>query len=302
MRVSNLRGRAVVIVGDRAVDIAGASEGRFGPAPRDVLDSWNEFRAWAELRRLPEGEIYAETDLGPPVPDPRQVFAIGLNYRDHAEEAGLAHPEELVVFTKFVSSLAGPTATVDLPSDFVDYETELVAVIGREVHGLSSVGAAADAVAGYCVGQDYSERVVQMRGPAPQFSLAKSFPGFSPFGPAIVTLDELADPSGLRITARISGPTADALGVEEATLQDGSTSDLLFSVDRIVYELSQVVTLFPGDVIFTGTPAGVGGARGIFLKAGDRLVSTIEGLGALENTFARASTTVQPSTEGGRPR
>ncbi|GAA3201959.1 fumarylacetoacetate hydrolase family protein [Microbacterium terregens] len=285
MRIANLSGRAVLIHQGHAVDIAGASSGRFGPAPRAIFDAWDEFTHWSASTELPVGDEFDPAALGPPIPDPRQIFAIGLNYRDHADEAGLAYPEHIVVFTKFASSLAGPEAKVTLPSAFVDFETELVVVVGSESHRLRSLEDARLAIAGYAVGQDYSERAVQLRGPVPQFSLGKSYPAFAPFGPAVVTRDELGDPDSLRITARITGPTAEAQGASPFTLQDGSTADLIFSVEQVIHDLSQVVTLYPGDLIFTGTPAGVGGTRGIFLQPGDRLISTIDGIGSLDNRF-----------------
>ena len=285
MRIANLAGRAVLIIGGiegtSAVDIADASGGRFGPSPRSVFESWDAFGQWAADAQVGDGEAFDPADLAAPIPDPRQVLAIGLNYREHADEANLAHPDDLVVFTKFASSLAGPNVTVTLPSDKVDYETELVVVIGREVHE-ADLGTANRAIAGYAVGQDLSERAVQGRGPAPQFSLGKSFPNFAPYGPAIVTADELENPAALRITAVIEGPSADG---PSKTLQDGTTADLIFPVDRIISDLSQVLTLYPGDIIFTGTPAGVGMARGIFLKPGDVLTSTIEGVGTITNRF-----------------
>jgi 2-keto-4-pentenoate hydratase/2-oxohepta-3-ene-1,7-dioic acid hydratase in catechol pathway len=286
MRIANLANRAVLVTdgasGTTAVDIAEASGGRFGPSPRAVFEAWDAVTAWAADADLGAGRTFDPADLGAPVPDPRQVFAIGLNYRDHADEANLDHPEHLVVFTKFASALAGPNVTVELPSDKVDYETELVVVIGREVHR-ADPEAAAQAIAGYAVGQDYSERAVQLRGPAPQFSLGKSYPNFAPFGPAVVTEDELVDPGKLRITAVLEGPSA---GDEPSvTLQDGTTADLLFPAEQIVADLSQVVTLYPGDVIFTGTPAGVGAPRGLFLKPGDVLTSTIEDVGSMTNRF-----------------
>jgi len=282
MRIANLAGRAVLVEGETAVDIADASAGRFGPAPRTVFEAWDAFTEWAADADLGPGSAFDPADLGAPVPHPRQVFAIGLNYRDHADEANLDHPEDLVVFTKFASSLAGPNVTVELPSDRVDYETELVVVIGREVHR-AGPEEAGRAVVGYAVGQDYSERTVQLRGPAPQFSLGKSYPNFAPFGPAVVTDDELDDPGKLRITAVLEGPSA---GQEPSvTLQDGTTADLIFPVERIVSDLSQIVTLYPGDVIFTGTPAGVGGPRGLFLQPGDVLTSTIENVGTMTQRF-----------------
>ena len=283
MRIANLADRAVLVVDDEtAVDIAEASGGRFGPSPRAVFEAWDDFTVWAAEADLGPGHRFDPAELGAPVPDPRQVFAIGLNYRDHADEANLDHPEHLVVFTKFASALAGPNVTVELPSDQVDYETELVVVIGREVHRVGPEDAG-KAIAGYAVGQDYSERAVQLRGPAPQFSLGKSYPNFAPFGPAVVTEDELDDPGKLRITAVLEGPSAG--GEKSVTLQEGTTADLIFPVERIVSDLSQVVTLHPGDVIFTGTPAGVGGPRGLFLKPGDVLTSTIEDVGTMTNRF-----------------
>lgn len=283
MRVANLSGRAVLVEGDTALDIAKASGGRFGPAPLSVFEDWEAFRSWADDADFASAEAFNERELLAPVPNPSQVFAVGLNYKDHADEASLSYPDDLIVFTKFASSLAGPHVAVELPSGYVDYETELVAVVGHTVHKADEQEARA-AIAGYCVGQDYSERNVQRRGPAPQFSLGKSYPNFSPFGPAVVTLDEIADPDALAIAAVLEGPTATEKG-GSWTVQNGNTSDLIFPLARIISDLSQIVTLRPGDVIFTGTPAGVGMARGIFLKPGDVLTSTIEGIGTIRNEF-----------------
>ncbi|GGF21634.1 fumarylacetoacetate hydrolase family protein [Subtercola lobariae] len=283
MRVANLAGRAVLVTDGTAVDIAEASDGQFGPAPLAVFEQWADFTTWAQDAQLPAGAPFDESDLLAPVPNPSQVFAIGLNYKDHADESKLAYPDDLVVFTKFASSLAGPNVTVELPSEFVDYETELVVVIGAETYKVD-VDEARASIAGYAIGQDYSERMVQRRGPAPQFSLGKSYPNFAPFGPAIVTLDELDDPDALRVEAVLEGPTAEDHG-GSWQVQNGTTADLIFPVAQIIADLSQVVTLRPGDLIFTGTPAGVGMGRGIFLKAGDTLTSTISGLGSITNRF-----------------
>lgn len=283
MRIANLAGRAVLLRGSNAVDVATASDGRFGPAPLDLFADWNAFFDWARAND-DAGDPYDETQLEAPVPDPPQVFGIGLNYRDHAAESGLGLPEHLVVFTKFRSSLAGPFAEVSLPSDKVDWETELVVAIGHETHQIDE-SAGWDAVAGLAVGQDLSERAVQTRGPAPQFSLGKSYPGFAPYGPAIVTPDEVPDRDALGIRARIEGPTAEGRADGAWTVQDGTTRDLIFPVARIIAELSQIVTLLPGDLIFTGTPAGVGMGRNVYLAPGDVLTSEIDGVGVLRNTF-----------------
>ena len=281
MRLANLKGRSVLLKEGKALDIERASNGTFTADPLSVYQDWDAFRNWADGADYSGAEPFHEADLGAPVPNPRQIFAIGLNYKDHADEAGLPHPEHLVVFTKFQSSLAGPNVTVELPSESVDYETELVVVIGKEGYKVAEEQAW-DHVAGLSLGQDYSERVVQRRGPAAQFSLGKSYPNFAPFGPAVVTMDELDDKNSLRISAVLEGPGVDG----QWTVQDGNTRDLIFSVPRIVSDLSQVVTLQPGDLIFTGTPAGVGMSHGIFLKPGNVLTSTLEGIGTIRNQFA----------------
>ena len=279
MRIANLNDRAVLILAapgeprsKLAVDIAAVSDGRFGPDVQSVYEQWDAFRRWAANIVLPAGSAYDAAELGPPVPRPRQVFAIGLNYRDHAEEAGLDIPTELVVFTKFPSCLTGPDADVHLPSDRVDWEVELVVVIGREGYEISAQDAW-DHVAGLTIGQDLSERRVQFAVKPPQFSLGKSYPGFGPIGPAVVTPEELPDRDSLAIGCDLDG----------ASMQDGTTSDFIFPVAQVVAGLSRVVRLLPGDVIFTGTPAGVGSVRRPrrYLARGETLVSRIDGLGTM---------------------
>ena len=204
------------------------------------------------------------------------MFAIGLNYAAHAAESGQPVPGFPTTFTKFPSCLTGAHATVDLPSDSVDYEVELVAVIGRRAHRIEP-GTAWSYVAGLCVGQDLSERVVQLRPPAPQFSLGKSYPGFGPTGPWLVTPDELDDPDDLAISCRHNGET----------VQSSRTSDLIFAVGAIIELVSQITPMLPGDVVFTGTPEGVGISRDPkrYMRSGDVVESTIEGIGTIVTTF-----------------
>lgn len=193
MRVARVSGRLSLLAGNGAVDFEAASGGRFPADPDAVFERWDELREWA-AGRGDEGAVpYSPDQLGAPVTRPRQVFAIGLNYRDHAEESGVAVPSAPAVFTKFPTCITGPYDTVRLPSDRVDWEVELVAVIGRRAWQVAEEDAWSH-VAGLTVGQDLSERAVQLVGPVPQFSLGKSYPGFGPTGPAIVTPDELADP------------------------------------------------------------------------------------------------------------
>ncbi|MFF3494751.1 fumarylacetoacetate hydrolase family protein [Streptomyces sp. NPDC002795] len=280
MRIANLTGRLTLITDDheRAVDVEEASGGRFGSDPQAVYERWAEFRAWADTADLPAGRSFEATDLGSPAPAPRQLLAIGLNYRDHASESGFEAPEGLPpVFTKFATSISGPVTEVALPPEgHTDWEVELVAVIGARAERIAEAEAWSH-VAGLAAGQDISERVSQLAGPAPQFSLGKSLPGFAPIGPWLVTPDEFDNPDDLELTCSING--------EE--VQKGRTRDLIFSVPALIAKLSAVLPLLPGDVIFTGTPAGVGLGREPqrWLAPGDVLVSSIEGIGELRQTF-----------------
>jgi len=274
MRVARVSGRLSLLVEGGAVDVESASGGRFPADPDDVMPQWDELSDWATA--FGGGDVpstpYTLGDLGAPLLRPAQIFGIGLNYRDHAAESGVAVPAAPAVFSKFRTCLTGPYDAVRLPSDSVDWEVELVVVIGRRAERVAEE-LAWSYVAGVTVGQDLSERAVQLAGPVPQFSLGKSFPGFGPIGPAIVTPDELADPDDLEL----------ACFLDDEVLQKGRTGDMVFSVPELVARLSAVCPLLPGDLVFTGTPPGVGMARTPprFLNAGTTLVSTIEDVGEL---------------------
>jgi 2-keto-4-pentenoate hydratase/2-oxohepta-3-ene-1,7-dioic acid hydratase in catechol pathway len=183
------------------------------------------------------------------------------------------------VFTKFPTCLNGPTADIELPSATVDWEVELVAVIGRRARHVPAERGL-EYVAGYAVGQDISERVLQLAATPPQFSMGKSLPGFGPVGPWLVTLDDLDDPGDLALGCEINGEP----------VQSSRTSQLIFSVPALVANLSASVPLLPGDVIFTGTPAGVGLGRDPqrWLADGDVLTSHIEGIGEMRHRFVAA--------------
>lgn len=277
MRIARVSGRLSVLFGDTAVDVESAGGGRFPADPDAVFDRWDEFVDRAAGLHSGQAVPYRKEQLGAPVLRPAQIFGIGLNYRDHANEAGVDVPSEPAVFTKFRTCLTGPYDRVVLPSTQVDWEVELVVVIGREASRISE-DRGWSYVAGLCVGQDLSERAVQLAGPVPQFSLGKSFSGFGPLGPAIVTTDELANPDDLEL----------ACAVDDEILQKGRTSDMIFAVPELIARLSAVCPLLPGDLIFTGTPPGVGMARTPqrFLTPGTTLVSTIEGVGELRNPLA----------------
>ncbi|TMR24935.1 fumarylacetoacetate hydrolase family protein [Nonomuraea turkmeniaca] len=276
MRIANYQGRIIALTEGGGIDIAEATGGRIGGDVIDALERWDELAETVAALTGPVRPIDT-AGLCAPVPMPRQVFAIGLNYRDHAAETGVQQlPTSPTVFTKFPTCTTGPEATVELPSDRVDYEVELVAVIGRRAERVPE-DRAWSYVAGLSVGQDLSERTVQLAGPVPQFSLGKSYKGFGPTGPAIVTLDEIADPDALEI----------GCSVGEEVLQSGNTKDLIFSVPELVARLSHVCPLLPGDLIYTGTPAGVGLGRTPqrFLAPGETLTSFVRGVGEIHTTF-----------------
>ena len=272
MKLANVQGRAALVLGDEIADVERASAGRFGSAVQDLYLEWDELRAFAETVTSGTGPL-VEADLGCPVPRPRQVFAIGLNYRSHAEESGMALPAVPATFTKFPASLAGPFDDIPLVADKVDWEVELVAVIGRTAEHVAEADGWAH-IAGLTVGQDISDRHLQFAAGA-QFSLGKSRRGYAPMGPWVVTADEVPDPDDLALGCSVDGET----------VQDSRTSDLVFSVPRLIAELSAVLPLWPGDVLFTGTPAGVGFTRQPprALQPGNVLETWIEGIGTIRN-------------------
>ena len=278
MKLANLDGRLVLVLADGVADVATASANRFGPEPMSAFHDWSAFVDWASDVTDPTGPL-DETRLRCPVPHPRQVFAIGLNYRSHAEESGMTVPDVPATFTKFPASLGGPFDDVEIVGDAVDWEVELVAVIGVPADHVVEAAAWLH-IAGLTVGQDISDRKLQFAA-GMQFSLGKSRRGYGPMGPWVVTLDEVPNPDDLGLGCSVDGET----------VQDARTSDLIFSVPQLVAELSAVLTLLPGDIIFTGTPAGVGMARKPprALAAGQILESWIEGIGTIRNRCVPAS-------------
>jgi 2,4-didehydro-3-deoxy-L-rhamnonate hydrolase len=278
MRIATIHDRTALIQGGGAIDVHTASGGRFGPHPSTVYEQWAEFVDWAGSAALPEPEPFATEALGSPSPTPRQAFGVGLNYSEHIAESGLPRPvASPPVFTKFPSCITGPYGEITLPPDgHTDWEVELVVIIGLTAYQVR----AADAwryVAGLAVGQDISERILQMASAPPQFSLGKSYPGFGPIGPWLVTPDEFADPNDLELGCSLNGET----------VQRARTSELIIPVAELIEQLARVTPLRPGDVIFTGTPSGVGMGRTPprWLAAGDELTTYIEGIGELRHTF-----------------
>jgi 2,4-didehydro-3-deoxy-L-rhamnonate hydrolase len=213
-----------------------------------------------------------EIRLRAPVPRPEKIVLVGLNYRDHAEETGAPVPDEPVLFAKFANSLAADGEPVPLPAVTreVDYEAELGVVIGRTARDVG-VGAALDHVAGYTAMNDLSARDLQLRGG--QWTRGKAIDGFLPTGPWITTADEIPDPQALAIRCRVNG----------RLLQDSTTANMIFPVAELVSFISRTMTLRPGDLISTGTPAGVGFTREppIFLADGDVVSVEVERIGTL---------------------
>lgn len=278
MKLANVAGRAALIFAERALDVETASDGLFGSDPQGVFADWDRFSAWAHTVE-PGGVPFARGELEAPVPRPAQVFAIGINYAAHAAEAGYPADSLPVTFTKFPTCIVGPDVVVELPRGSVDWEVELVVAISLRAEHVSRDDAW-NYVAGYMVGQDLSERQSQLAGTNPQFSLAKSFPGFGPTGPWLVTTDEFSDPDDLAIGCSLTGET----------MQTSRTSRMIYDVPELIARLSSVCPLLPGDLIFSGTPEGIGNRRTPqrFIGPEDTLRSEIEGIGWMEQSFVEA--------------
>jgi 2-keto-4-pentenoate hydratase/2-oxohepta-3-ene-1,7-dioic acid hydratase in catechol pathway len=280
MRLATFQGeggpRTGAIVGDAVVDLH-AADAAVPATMRELLAQGDEGlkRAAAAAARGQRRPL-KEVKLLAPVPDPQKIICVGLNYADHAAESGTAVGEEPVIFSKFPTTICNPDDPIRLPKigADVDYEAELVVVIGRGGKNIPRQNALQH-VAGYCCGHDVSARDWQKGKPGGQWTLGKGFDTFAPLGPWIVTPDEAGDVNNLRIQLRLNG----------RTMQDSSTKQLVFKVDYLVSYISNVITLLPCDLIYTGTPPGVGAARKppVFMKAGDVAEVVIEGLGVLKN-------------------
>ncbi len=273
--LANVNGRAVLVRDGFYYDLERVSSGAFPADPRQAVARFADLASF-QISGEPDGSM-AESRLGPPIPRPRQVFGIGFNYRDHADESGYQPQESPLVFAKFAGCVAGPTDDVVMHGASVDFEGELVVVLGapaRQVRAEDAWGY----VAGLTVGQDFSDRSVQFAGEPPQFGLGKSFDGFGPIGPVLVSPERFDDPEDLAIETKVNGEVR----------QLDRTSSMVFSVGALIEHLSAVLTLYPGDLIFTGTPDGVGYPDGPYLSHGDVVTTTIEGIGTLTNRCVSA--------------
>ena len=278
-KLANIEGRAALVEGENYYDLETLSSGKFD---KDTSNALNNLNGLSELSKdLSKSEptgLLRNVRIDAPISAPKNCFAVGLNYKNHAEEAGMDIPAVPMIFTKHTTCLVGPNATIEMRSDHVDYEAELVVVIGSTGKDIQK-DKAWDHVAGLCVGQDISDRTVQFSSKPPQFNLGKSFDTFGPMGPYLISPDLLEDKDSLQIECKVN----------EEIRQKDNTNDLIFNIPSIISYLSEILTLNTGDVIFTGTPGGVGVMEGKFLKEGDVLRTSIQGIGVLENKCKRIS-------------
>jgi 2,4-didehydro-3-deoxy-L-rhamnonate hydrolase len=273
-RFANVSGRAALVDSDdNWYDLESLTSGAMSSDPMTAIaDQAGLHGAAVTLDDASPSGALADAELGAPVPTPRNAFGVGLNYRNHAAESNMELPEKPLVFTKFTSCIVGPTADVELRTVTGDYEVELVVVIGTGGRDISEADAW-NHVMGVTVGQDISDRALQFAAKPPHFDLGKSRDTYGPMGPVLVSTDSFDDPADLAIRCEINGEPR----------QNNRTSNLIFSVAQLISYLSGIITFAPGDVIFTGTPEGVGAATRNYLKPGDVITSTIDGVGTMRN-------------------
>jgi 2-keto-4-pentenoate hydratase/2-oxohepta-3-ene-1,7-dioic acid hydratase in catechol pathway len=283
--------RLGVVVAGRVVDAA-----QVGPCTtaRGLLEAgpeaWSTLGAAAgEAAARGDGQPLDDVTLRAPIEDPEKIICLGLNYRDHAVESGLALPAAPMLFAKYRNSLIGPDSPIVLPavSQAVDYEAELAVVIGRTAKNVAEDDALSY-VAGVTALNDVTARDVQHA--TSQWTAGKAIDTFAPCGPELVFLDEIEDVQALRVRARVNGET----------VQDGTTANMIFSVAATIAFVSKLMTLVPGDIIATGTPAGVGISRDpqVLLHDGDLVEVEIDGIGTLRNPVVSAGICAEPSAPG----
>ncbi|MGM7671615.1 fumarylacetoacetate hydrolase family protein [Microbacterium sp. A93] len=279
MKIANINGRAHALLGGDHVDLSAASRGAlpFDPMAYVEVETQNIARRFLESSQivLPSTEV-APSDFGPPIPRPNNILAVALNYHAHVVESHKTVPGEPAVFPKLNSSLCGPFDPIIVPDgcEMIDYEAEVVVVIGKRMRGVAAADVW-DHVSGITAGQDVSDRHEQRRPPLAQFSLAKSYDTFSPTGPYLVTLDEFADLNAIEIRGTVNN----------TEVQSGSTAQLIYSIPDLLAWTCRFVTLEPGDLIFTGTPEGVGARREppLYLADGFVVETSVPEVGTMRN-------------------
>lgn len=275
-RILNDSGRLKLVLSDGILDVARASDGRFGSDPQEIYAQWDAFTEWAaSAKRSAEEPLPQGSRIGSPVSAPRQIIGVGLNYHSHIRHSGLKTPTEPGVFAKFLTSLTGPYDEIPLPSEAVLTEAELAVVVKREAYNISE-NEALSYLAGATVAQDLLDPASIVKVPkldggpgATYLNPSKSLAAFTPIGPQVVSLDEAGDLGNLNIELDFNG----------APVQRGNTSDLIFAVPELIARLSRKLRLLPGDVILTGSPDRVHGSESLVLKSGDRIRASVGSLG-----------------------
>ena len=270
---ANVNGKSALMRENSFYDLEAISDGAVSADPMEALTTPEALHDLsANLDNFAASGSVDDIVLGAPVPRPTNSFGIGLNYQTHVDEAAMETPDVPMVFAKLPTCITGPTADVQMRSGECDYEGELVVVIGpggKDINEDQGWGH----VVGLTVGQDFSDRGAQFMNTPAQFTLGKSMDSFGPTGPVLVSTDSFSDPADLELRTWVNG---------ELRQQD-RTSSLIFSIPKLIAFISRFVTLTTGDLIFTGTPEGVGFRNGVFLTDGDVVRTSIEGIGTLEN-------------------
>ena len=276
---ANINDRSALVQGEAFFDLAIITNGAVSSDPMKAIQNSDLLHHYAtQLDDYESSGLIAEANVCAPIPRPRNSFGVGLNYQLHVEEAASKTPNTPMVFTKFPSCISGPTDDVIMRSDECDYEGELLVVIGKNGKDIAKEEAWSH-ILGLSVGQDFSDRGVQYKDHPAQFNLGKSFDTFGPTGPHLVSTDSFADPNDLEIVTTVNGDVR----------QRDRTSNMIFDIPTLISYISSITSLAVGDIIFSGTPEGVGFRNGSFLKDGDIVETTIEGIGTMRNRCVRGT-------------
>ena len=276
---ANINNRSALVQGEAFFDLSTITNGDVSSDPMKAIQNSDLLHHYAtQLDDYESSGLIAEANVSAPIPQPRNSFGVGLNYQLHVEEAASKTPNTPMVFTKFPSSICGPTDAVIMRSDECDYEGELLVVIGKDGKDIPDEEAWSH-VLGLSVGQDFSDRGIQYKDQPAQFNLGKSFDTFGPTGPYLVSTDSFADPNDLQIVTTVNGEVR----------QNDRTSNMIFDIPTLISYISSITSLAAGDIIFSGTPEGVGFRNGSFLKDGDIVETTIEGIGTMRNRCVRGT-------------
>ena len=283
---ANINNRSALVQGEAFFDLSTITNGDVSSDPMKAIQNSDLLHHYAtQLDDYESSGLIAEANVSAPIPQPRNSFGVGLNYQLHVEEAASKTPNTPMVFTKFPSSICGPTDDVIMRSDECDYEGELLVVIGKDGKDIPNEEAWSH-VLGLSIGQDFSDRGIQYKDQPAQFNLGKSFDTFGPTGPYLVSTDSFADPNDLQIVTTVNGEVR----------QNDRTANMIFDIPTLISYISSITSLAAGDIIFSGTPEGVGFRNGSFLKDGDIVETTIEGIGTMRNRCVRGTDCVTTPT------